>query len=146
MANLLIRVDWLMDWLISWSLNWSIGLLSNLFTSMLGDWVIVREWLRSLNWPRPDDWYSFHWPAESIRYRQPCQVLLEFGYSGYRGLPILKGNEILIIIHTAVITVDLITVERATSHSDYDHNFYLKVLPSFFRQKNTQRIKHICAY
>ena len=41
-------------------------------------------------------------------------MLLEFGYSGYRGLPILEGNEILIIIHTAVITVDLITVERAT--------------------------------
>ena len=36
------------------------------------------------------------------------------GYSGYCGLPILEGNEILIIIHTAVITVDLITVERAT--------------------------------
>ena len=142
----MIRVDWLMDWLIVWSLNWSIGLLNNLFTSMLGDWVIVREWLRSLNWPRPDDWYGFHWPAESIRYRQPCQVPLEFGNSGYCGLPTLKGNEILIIIHTAVITVDLITVERATWHSDYDDNFYLKVLTSFFRQKNTQRIKHICAY
>ena len=37
------------------------------------------------------------------------------GYSGYCGLPILEGNEMLIIIiHTAVITVDLITVERAT--------------------------------
>ena len=40
-------------------------------------------------------------------YRQPCQVPLEFGNSGYCGLPILEGNEILIIIHTAVTTVDL---------------------------------------
>ena len=68
------------------------------------------------------------------------------GYSGYCGLPILEGNEILIIIHTVVITVNLITVERATRHSDNDDNFYLKVLTSFFRLKNTQRIKHICAY
>ena len=81
-------------------------------------------------------------------YRQPCQVLLEFGNSGYRGLPILEGNEILIIIiiHAAVITVDLKTVERATSHSDNDDNFYLKVLSSSFCRKNTERIKHICAY
>ena len=42
------------------------------------------------------------------------QVPLEFGNSGYCGLPILKGNEILITIHAAVITVDLKTVERAT--------------------------------
>ena len=47
-------------------------------------------------------------------YCQPCQVLLEFDNSGYRGLPILEGNEILITIHAAVITVDLKTVERAT--------------------------------
>ena len=68
------------------------------------------------------------------------------GYSGYCGLPILEGNEMPIMIHTAVITVDLITVERATLHSDKDDNFYFKVLTSFFHLKNTQRIKHICAY
>ena len=71
-------------------------------------------------------------------YRQPCQVLLEFGNAGYRGLPKLEGNEILLIIHIAVITVDLIIVERATSQSDNDDYFYLKLLSSFFYPKNTQ--------
>ena len=68
-------------------------------------------------------------------------MLLEFGNSGYRGLPILEGNEILIIIHTVVITVDLITVEGATWHSDNDDNCYLKVLTLFFSPEEYATVK-----
>ena len=69
-------------------------------------------------------------------------MLLEFGYSSYRGLPIFAGNEILIIIiQTAVITVVLITVEGATWHSDNDDNCYLKVLTLFFSPEEYATVK-----